>query len=259
MPAGRDMNHPAMGVLRLAPSSLTRVVEGMHSLLRGDVDADELADRFGVQPDRLRIYQRFVLSHIAEMLQINFEVVHATVSTSAWDELTRRYFQQHPAWEYELNANAAGFPPFLAERAVRGELGIQEIHVEIAQLEWDELAAYFADANLSATSTPSLNPTMTICEFSYPVLEFVERVREALSDEHPLPDLPTRKSSERVLVFRDPKSHRVRSERATDDLLFAIKMVHDGVGCVEAARQAGLSEAVVQRLLQRSIDIGLVL
>ena len=62
-----------------------------------------------------------------------------------------------------------------------------------------------------------------------------------------------------MLVFRHPETFRAVFYCGTDDLLFAVKMVHDGTGPAEASRLSGLTEETVAGFMERASQIGLAI
>ena len=64
---------------------------------------------------------------------------------------------------------------------------------------------------------------------------------------------------ETVLVFRHPVNHGAVFYRATDELLFALKMVHDEIDVESAASETGYSEHQIRETLAAAQRKGIIL
>jgi hypothetical protein len=236
-------------------------VELMHQLLRGQITPEEAATRFGAPVERVAIYQEFVKNHVKNALEKNYAVLARLLPADLWGQLLSDYFQQHPPWDYELNANAGQFRDFLRERVTNKSPGLHAFHVELAELEWQEWLAFSSADEIPAPSAldkPAVNPTLAILEFDYPVSKFVDAWREARRQAQPLPQQTPEKSRERVFLFRDPLDHLPVFYKADDSLLFAFKLAYEETGIQEAASLSGLSADTVGQLLKQAAHIGLL-
>jgi hypothetical protein len=240
----------------------TGVMEAVHRALRGEVDVGQAAGDLGVSGSRLALYAGFVRQHVRTAVEKNHSVLAALLRGPTWEALVDGYFRTHPPKSYELNAAAEGFRAFLAAEEEAGRHGMAPFHLELAELEWQEWVAYaHPDCTpLPAEVTqPTLNPTLRILRFDHAVAAFVEAwrgaEREGREDRPAVPDAP---APETVLVFREPASELAFFYRATDALLFALKVAADGLDVQGAASVAGLPKSRVRDLLDRAADIGLI-
>lgn len=236
------------------------VMETVHQVLRGQREVARTARELGIPERRLAVYASFVRQHVRTAVEKNHSVLAALLAGPLWEALLDGYFRSHPPTAYELNEAAAGFRDFLAAEATAGRL--LPFHLELAELEWQEWVAYGHPARIPGeeeVTRPILNPTLCVLQFQYAVSGFVEAWREAEREGRPgRPEVPTRPSPETVLVFRDPASDLAHFYRASDALLFSLKVVVDGMDIPEAAAIAGVSESVVRDLLDRAASIGLI-
>ena len=90
------------------------------------------------------------------------------------------------------------------------------------------------------------------------VASFLDAFRAAQQSETTPPKIDETISPERVLVFRYPESHLALFYRATDDLLFALKLVHENVSPEDAAAAANLPVSAVSSLVNNAANIGLL-
>jgi len=240
-------------------SSLEDSFRAMHRLLRGEASPAEAAAELGASEERLAAYQGFVRGHIAGVLEKNFTVLPELLGPDAWGELRTRYFAEVPAGDFELNANAAAFPGWLAEQVEAGEPGLTEAHAELCELEWQEFAAFADEAELPDPATlpgPTLNPTLRILELRYPIAGFLAAWRRSVPEARP--ELPTEEAPGVVFVFRDPETLDHAFAEADDNLLFAFKVVHDEIPLEAAAAAVGADEATVRRTLEEAVSVGLL-
>ena len=230
----------------------------MHGLLRGDTTPEELARRWGIPASRAGLYQRFVRNHTIRVLDKNYGELARLIGKDRWNELTDRYFREHPPRDYELNASVADFVQFVGARAQADELGLGRVHLELAELSWARFRA-FADAQDVPTdvSAPTLNPTLQILETEYPVLTLWRSLRKLDADAPP--DLPLPLDAPRVVfVLRKAVTHGVASFIAEDTHLFALKMVHDDMSVEAAASATGLDAVAVRGILQQGAEAGVL-
>jgi hypothetical protein len=240
---------------------LRQTMETLHLLLRGAIGSGHAAELMGVPENRLRIYQEFVRDHIASVLQKNYTVLSDLLGAEGrWESVVERFFQRCPAGEYELNANAAQLRELLDLWSQQGELGITRFHVELAELEWQEFAVYTAEAEIPTADEAkglTLNPTLVVLRFDHAVAEYIEAWREQVPGSPP-PPVPDGPAPETLLVFREPVGQLAVFYRATDDLLFVLKMVHEGIGVEQAARLSGLEPEVVSGFVEHAVELGLI-
>lgn len=239
------------------------VMETVHRALRGETEVGQAAGELGVSRSRLALYAGFVRRHVRTAVEKNHSVLAALLRGPVWEALQDGYFRAHPPAAYELNAAAEGFRAFLAGEASAGRHGLTPFHLELAELEWQEWVAYAHPDRIplaAEVSRPTLNPTLRILRFDHAVAAFVEAWRAAEREgREDRPSIPDTRAPETVLVFREPASELAFFYRATDALLFALKVAADGLDGPGAATLAGLPESRVRGLLDRAADIGLVI
>jgi len=240
--------------------SLSQTIDTTHRFLRGSIPLDVAAETLCVPSSRLAVYHRFVRSHIEQTLRKNYAAVCALVGDKTWRDLVDRYFYRYPARDYELNVNAAAFCGFLAELAAESERGISPFIAQLALLEWHEFVVFAAadEAVDPGSGALQMNPTLVILEFDYPVATFLDAFREAQRMGTAPPRVDEVQRPERVLVFRHPETQLACFYSADDDLLFALKLAHEGVSCAVAAKAAQLPVTTVEHLLAQALAVGLL-
>lgn len=233
----------------------------MHRLLRGELAPAKVAEHFNAPTERVAIYQQFARNHIRFLLEKNFQVLSSVLSQATWDELFEEYFRDYPSADYELNGNTEAFTSFLEEKLAAGHPELTAFHVELAELEWQEFAAYADRIDMPKPETvtqATLNPTLGILRFKYPVAEFVDAWHEADGDALEPPRLPE-PEEEIVFVMRHPQSRLAVFHRASESLLFAFKLAHDELDVDQAAKQAGITPDLVEQILNLAARIGLLI
>ncbi|MEZ4474329.1 MAG: DNA-binding domain-containing protein [bacterium] len=247
-----------------APPRLAELQQQMHDAVKDRAPVAVVAAALGVDPKRLAIYRRMIRHHVVvalcSRLGATTALLGADQETPAWTALLEGYLEACPPSHWALGHAAGAFPGYLAERV--GAQGVTPFHVAVAELEW---ALY--TVNRDETRLPprhpayvegaplALNPTLQILEWPYPVAAFLAAFNRG---EGPaVPTAPT--DPELVLVFRRPVSGNPYFQAATPALLFALKVVHDGLSVDEAVVASGQQPADVEAALRHATDIGLVL
>jgi|GEM_PF-2209291 len=242
-------------------SDLKSVAETVHRVLRRELDATDGATHLGVDAARLSIYRGFVHDHVTGILDKLYPYVRAHVGPEAWAELSARFFREVPATHWELNACAQPFAAWLDRKLADGDApsAVTPFHVALAELEWEEFAVYMHEASVptpESVTEPVLNPTLSLLELGYPVVRFLVDHPEA---SVVTPDTPTPAPERRVaLVFRRPGTWRVAYYLGSDDLLFALKVVHEQIPLAMAADAVHQPVEVARAALRHAADIGLV-
>lgn len=242
--------------------SYREAMEAMHRLLRGQLPPAEAQALLVAPLARLSAYRDFVKSHVESVLEKNFTVLAGLVEHRDWHAIVDAFFVAHPCEHYELNANAAPFPDFVAGLAAAGKYGFTEFHAELAALEWSEFVAFASPAvPEGAPARPVLNPTLEILELDWPVAEFVAAWRhwERGGKKGAPPRVPVAPAKEIVFVFRHPERLSSVFQKADDRALFAFKVAHDGLGLEEAAAAAGTDRAAAAALMAQAGRDGLVI
>lgn len=236
--------------------------EALHAVVVGAREPEGVAAELGVPPEGLCLYRNFFRRHHREILETPYRVLFSLLGEETASRLVRGFQAAHPMSHREINANAAAFPGWLGERVAAGEepeLG--EFHVELATLERARFEAYADPREATregAAEGPGLNPTLAVLRFSCPVADYVDAWSRALRDGEPSPPVPEvpREEPEVLLVYRDPESLQGRITRGTPRLLFALKMLHEGLDPAEAGRQAGRDEAFAREALRAAEEKG---
>ncbi len=226
----------------------------VHRLLRGEATAEEAALALGVDVGRTAAYQRFVKGHIAGALEKTYTLMPAVVGVAHWHALVDDYFASHPPTHFELNACTESFVGFLEARLAAGDPKLSRFHVELARLEWLELAVSLTEVECpAAVDTITLNPTLAIFAAEYPVARFALAVRAGRE-----PVVP-QEESELSFVLRHLTTLRYRTVVASDALLFAFKVAYEQLTVEGAAEASGLCEADVNAALHTGMQAGIVL
>lgn len=242
-------------------ASLQQTFEALHAVLRGAAAPESAQAALGLDSSRVAFYADTVFEHVQDILHKNYAVLAELLGAERFETLVREYYALHPAEAFELNENAAPFREFLAEQRVSGRLGLTEAHLELAELEWQEFVAYVSPAQIPERrwlSSPELNPTLIVLQLDYPVAGFLDAWREWEGRGEP-PTFPTEPDPETVFVLRHPESENALFVVATDALLFALKVVHEGVDVDQAAEATGAPREVALAALREARDWGLVL
>ena len=242
-------------------ASLKEIAETVHAVLRRELDPAVGAQRLGVDPARLGIYRGFVYDHVAGVLAKLYPYVRAHLGAELWAPLVAAYFREVPAASWELNACGRPFPAWLDARLGAGAApGVDAFHVALAQFEWEQFAVYMHQAVVpdpAILAAPALNPTLTLLQLPYPVVRFVVDHPDAaaLTPAAPIPA----PEPQIALLFRRYGSWRVAYYQASDDLLFALKVVYEQIPLALAADAAHQPLAVARQAIDHAIAVGLVL
>lgn len=262
-----------------APGSLAELQRDLHAALRGDRTVRAVAAELGLPAARLELYRRFLRGHIVGVLAKDFPLVRASLPTETWDGLVDSFYRAHPAESVELNRAAEAFPAFLEAADAARWPGLTPSHASLAAFEWAEFVTYTHEGRVPAhgeVTEPTLNPTLSVVSLPVPVLEYVVEGLEAgdgaprAGINPPPPKAASGDGPELVLFFRPPppplaagtyaaEPGRVAFYRATDDLLFALKVTHDGLDPAAAAMAAGLDPTAAAQAVAHAASVGLVL
>jgi len=243
---------------------LTRQI---HALLRAERLPEEVAAELGVDVKRLSIYPAFIKGHIVRMIDRSFQSLKSLFDGKTWDVLMDMYFKQYPARDWRYYRSAEQFPEFI-ESLKSSDFGIKDFHTELAQFEWTELMVYSSEVVLPKAGEiheRELNPTLNVLTFRYPVADFVVFQRSEnlskddeswMNEKKYLEILPVPRT---VFFFRNPKTQYSVFVEANDRLLFAFKVVYDGISEKEAAKASGQTLAAVRSVLKEASHLGLIL
>ncbi len=242
------------------PASLEAAQRALHALVRDEASPEEIEEAIGAPAARLRVYRRMIRGHVRRALEKCYPAARAHLSETAWRELASSYYADHPPTSFELNHAAAAFPPWLASQTSAG--GAPEAgpaHVDLAFLEWEVLAAYLSAETVPEPATGyAVNPTVSMLSLDYAVIEVLSAWDEGRNE--PPPGLPVEPmSSPRVaVIWRHPTRHRVRYRWADDDILFALKVAHEGLDPGAAATAGGHAPSLGEKAVENAINAGLL-
>ncbi len=240
-------------------SALADTMAPVHRLLRGELAAEQLAELFQVPASRALIYQSSARAHLDEVLAKNYASLRSVLGPALWQRICDGYFAEQPPSDFELNACVRALPGYLEQLRARGEPGIEAFHAELAELEWLEFSVYVSRSGEAApTARTTLNPTLEILQTRFPVARFLDEWRAWEAGElESAPAPPLNEAPEVVFVFRHPASEEYAFARADPELLFAFKVLYDGLDPAAAAQAAGVETAAVERALDRALRLGL--
>lgn len=227
----------------------------VHATLRHERGLDEAAAALGVPSRRLTIYRDFVTGHMTRVLAKVYPYTRALLPTAVWDRLAFAFYRAVPPAERELNACAAPFPAWLDQ-----EVGsdVPACLPTLAQVEWELFAAFASTTDVPTSSDgPLLNPSITALETRWAIVPWLvlHPSPAAVTPATPLPN----EHSQTALIFRRATTHAIAFHVASDDLLFAIKVVSEAITPSDAAALMGVALEVVQAALRHAVDIGLVI
>jgi len=237
---------------------LAELQAAVHAVLRHDDDVATSAARLGVPESRLTIYRDFVTGHVTRVIGKVYPYVQALSAPDVWERLTLAFYHEVPARERELNACVQGFPEWLAERGARD--GLPPCAATLAQVEWELFAAWSSEVEVPDPATlaePIVNPTLAALETRWAIVPWMVANPDAALVSPTTP--PPAELVQVALVFRRALHHRVAYYVASDDLLFALKIVSERITPRDAAALAGVSLAEVEAALARAAEVGLVL
>ncbi len=244
-----------------ATPSLQESFKTVHEVLRRNLPAAAAKVRLGLDPTRVQFYADVVFGHVRDSLEKNYATTAAVLGPQRFNALVEDHYRRWPPGEFELNQNAAAFRDHLAECAATGRHGVSGAHVDLAELEWQEFAAYVSQAQMPAPERlerPALNPALVILQLDYPVSGFLDAWREREAGE-PAPRLPVEAAPETVLVLRHPETENALFVEADEALLFGLKVANDGLTAEQAAEAAALPLEGVHRILRSAADWGVIL
>lgn len=238
--------------------TLEDIQRRMHAAVKDLQPVEVVAAELGMDPERLAIYRRMVRSHVhtavAGRLPVSTALLGAPDDTPAWQALFEAYLAECPPSAPTLPEAAAAFPGFLGRRAEAGE--VAPFTAAVAELEWAAFQVNRDPTQLpdpKQLSAPVLNPTLQIMSWPWPVTSFVVAWQRGERPAEPSP------AEELTLVFRRPATGHPCYHVATPDLLFVLKMVHDGLSVEAAAQISGQGMEAVEAALAGAVGIGLVI
>jgi selenobiotic family peptide radical SAM maturase len=92
-----------------------------------------------------------------------------------------------------------------------------------------------------------------------PTAELIDCRYTGLADRLNGRDGPMETGQETLLLWFDPASRKARIEKATEDLLLALKLAVEGPAPSQAARESGADPALIKACMDRACRMGLVL
>jgi len=243
-----------------------------HGLLRGELTLSAAAQTLGTDSKRLALYRDFVHDHVVGVVHKNFPICSRLLGES-FDPLVEAFTLASPASSWELNQAAEAFPDFLEARLGEGHAALVPFHLALARFEWELFAVYVDPAEIETipsneaprTDALSVNPTLRVLPSEYALVPWVLEYEAAIGSdseagtERP-PPLPQRlEAPEFSLVFRHPQTDMSAYWRASDRLLFALKVVIEKIPIAEAAQATGSDRESCEALLRAAYDLGLLI
>ncbi|MCA9560857.1 MAG: putative DNA-binding domain-containing protein [Myxococcales bacterium] len=232
----------------------------MHDVVKQGVEVDAGAAALGVDPARLRIYRNFTRTHVRTALELNLPMTRhllseAPLGETLWESLYEDYLRACPPRSWELNAAAEAFPAFLEAQLDAGRDGVTHFAVCLAAFEWAQFETLRHPATIPAeVDATTLNPTLTLLQQAYPVVPYAARWSRGERDLS-----PPAPADSIALLFRHPTRHHCRFYAASDVLLFAMKVAHDGLSAQQAAAASGQPLEAVEAALTEAQRTGLIL
>jgi hypothetical protein len=193
--------------------------------LEGRASHEETARALGTserEARRLALYGRFCRHHRFEVLEKLYphcwREVRERQGDAAWEALVEAYHRDHPMRSFELNANGARLPEFLARHAP--EAGLPDWLPELADLEWWQWEVLVAPDDEEEVSRPRLASTVELRPYRYDVAGWLD----AAPTERPA---APRLRESLVLFWRD-RSGQLRRRTPPVAWLRVLKALHEG-------------------------------
>ncbi|MFN3199621.1 MAG: putative DNA-binding domain-containing protein [Bradymonadia bacterium] len=236
--------------------SLSSIQSVMHDVLRGQRSVDEAAELLGVHPARLAIYRRFVRRHVHTALSAEFPLLATWLGEDGWSELFELYYLAHPPKDPTLPEAAVHLPALVSTLSAEDRLGLTPAHVALAEFEWALYEVSIDGTPLPDPDTldgPIINPTLALLSFPYDVASLAGALQAGERPESPEPDETL------VLAFQSLPRRVAHWHRGRDPLLFALKVVHEGLSAEAAAQISGQPLEQVTAVLEEASQLGLIL
>ena len=222
--------------------SLSRFFESMTRYLDGGALADVEA-ALGPLPSpapRYAFYQDLMAANARRVIEHVYPATKAYVG-EAFASLARAHTSASRTDHWNLNAPAAGFSERLAKEG-------HALASEVADLEWAE---YEAAVHPGRVEPGRVNPSAVVRQYTHAIADYVRAVKRG-DTQAVLQSAPVT-----VFVYRDPRSHRVRTHRPTRVELIAFG-VTAGELSVEAASAAGVSASDLDAARLRLAKAGVI-
>ncbi len=227
----------------------------MHDVVKQGVEVEAGAAALGVDPARLRIYRNFARTPVRTALELNLPMTQALLGEERWEALYEDYLRACPPRSWELNAAAEAYPMFLEAQLDAGREGVTHFAVCLSAFEWAQFETLRHPAVIPAqVDATTLNPTLTLLQQAYPVVPYAARWSRGERDLS-----PPEPAESIALLFRHPTRHHCRFYAASDVLLFAMKVAHDGLSAAQAAAESGQPLEAVEAALSEAQRTGLIL
>ncbi len=249
-------------------SPFQETLENLHALLRGTEKPKDWTSYFKTTPRRLSIYPRFVKGHVMKFLSENFLSLKTLFDEVTWKKILDQYFKEYPPTHWRLFRCAEAFPSFIQNLREQNLYDIQDFHVELSEFEWMEAVIYHEEERIPSISDlqePLVNPTLTILNTVYPLVQFanVTRSKENSSEEKEW--IQNRKYLNRfdqeqiIFLFRNPMTLVLNYCIPTDRMLLAVKIVHEKISLQEVAQAVGENISAIHDALEAAMSQGLLI
>jgi selenobiotic family peptide radical SAM maturase len=137
--------------------------------------------------------------------------------------------------------------------SLTAKLGLPGFLADLVRLEWAIFFAGEREAELLKTpSTVAVNPTLVLLELFWKDLS---QYFTGKKTDHPGPSI----GDETVMVWVDPVTRKVRTERASPEALVSLKIVVEEIDVRDAARLGGTSIGAVDSAVKRAVKKGVLI
>jgi selenobiotic family peptide radical SAM maturase len=160
-------------------------------------------------------------------------------------------------WGGIIAACAEGLDPERFPNVLRlhtGDLGLPDFLPELARLEWAVHKVKDSKTEIPAeVDLLNVNPTVQLLQLSW------KNLCSTLNSENDSPLLEPIPGDEFVLVWRDPKSLKAKTQPASDEDLLVLKMVVEELDPKKVAAAGGLPVGAVDAAIHRAVYKGILL
>lgn len=227
-------------------------------------------DRGISSEERLAVYRHAYFARLHEVLRSDYGALHARLGDAAFHDLAKLYLMAHPPRSFTLRDVGASLPAFLAGPVAELFAARWPFAADLAALEWGLVEVFDAaddrllDRDALAALPPEAWSPLTlelIAAHRILALDWpVHRLRQAWSNEQPLPELERRATTLLVHRHREEVFVRVLGELEERVLAWVREGSDFSAICGRAADEYGDagSPSAVLALLERWLGEGLL-
>lgn len=171
--------------------------------------------------NKIKIY-RDLVNHSLRGVVTSIYPLTKYILKKDWSRLVNKYLEVYPHSSPILNRVAKDFPKYLSKQ--ESIVSKYPFVYELALYEWLELEVYEKENVLvNDRKKPCLNPIHVICPFQYPIHKVIERIKDD--------KLVTKidKKHTNILIYRDPKTLKVRFFELEPGALAYVKLLKSGL------------------------------